>query len=656
NRTCDIESDIREIEFLPYQGEDSDFKDSIDESVLTHCDDLFVDPTPEMDDLLFSPDNEDKVFNPGILSHKKSVKIITQVTHEKKLAVSFASWLFEDFDPPFYELLVFKEVPNSMRLLPFSSKNEEKVFNPGIYTFKKFHCCFLLELSHPVFHLSSIPELMKILANGFHYLKSLLSPLFNLGITNYNPKGERFLIALRFPTPPLACAFFILRATETSSSKLARDQTSNPTSSTNPTPKGQIHRSSKQKVENSHFEEHLTPVDTMTDNLTMAEMLRAPTEGKPFTRPPNMYKEYLAEFWYSAKALKNSKVSFSIPTGGIYKEVVVNTFRNAIGKHYLPRSSEYVAPPSIDVVRHWFPTIGYGEEVFAKGTLKKSLLPPRLSSNAKRVSQGKKSGAQLRHKKHSTFLKQPSVSNKEATKDSTAEADLGLSAPNDSIPQQQDDHVIVVDDSNGDEEDEVHTTTNAKTEERNPHLLEIELPGDLKEIPSKLEDFTKTVTSLTSQIAELKTLQWELPAEFILLLVQVALVQAKLKTLDALPSLLLNVTKALNKFAQVLDSASSKTRYQSVPSACQANTMLAEGEKNTNQATISQFFQRRAEKNAKENLNNQQPKPIPPIITTQMQSPSLQSLPKCSSLPEGEHIKKQKGKRQCLQRRLRKKY
>nr|GEW91369.1 reverse transcriptase domain-containing protein [Tanacetum cinerariifolium] len=90
------------------------------------------------DDVLFSPDNEDKVFNPGILSHEKSVKIITHVTQEKKLAVSFVSWLSEDFDPPFSELLVFKEVPISMRLLPFSSENEEKVFKPGIYTFKKF--------------------------------------------------------------------------------------------------------------------------------------------------------------------------------------------------------------------------------------------------------------------------------------------------------------------------------------------------------------------------------------------------------------------------------------------------------------------------------------------------------------------------------------
>nr|GEW76911.1 zinc finger, PMZ-type [Tanacetum cinerariifolium] len=38
----------------------------------------------------------------------------------------------KDFDPPFYEHLVFKEVPNSMRLLPFLAKNEEKVFKPGI--------------------------------------------------------------------------------------------------------------------------------------------------------------------------------------------------------------------------------------------------------------------------------------------------------------------------------------------------------------------------------------------------------------------------------------------------------------------------------------------------------------------------------------------
>nr|GEX44294.1 reverse transcriptase domain-containing protein [Tanacetum cinerariifolium] len=78
------------------------------------------------------------------------------------------------------------------------------------------------------------------------------------------------------------------------SSKLARDQTSNPTSSTNPTPKGRIRRSSKQKVENSHIEEHLTPVATMTDNRTMAEMLRAPTEGcaEAIVVPPILAEEF----------------------------------------------------------------------------------------------------------------------------------------------------------------------------------------------------------------------------------------------------------------------------------------------------------------------------------------------------------------------------
>nr|GFA15454.1 reverse transcriptase domain-containing protein [Tanacetum cinerariifolium] len=79
-----------------------------------------------------------------------------------------------------------------------------------------------------------------------------------------------------------------------SSSKLPRDQTSNPTSSANPTPKGRIRRSSKQKVENSHFEENLTPVDTMTDNRTMAEMLRAPTEGcaEAIVVPPILAEQF----------------------------------------------------------------------------------------------------------------------------------------------------------------------------------------------------------------------------------------------------------------------------------------------------------------------------------------------------------------------------
>nr|GEV30466.1 reverse transcriptase domain-containing protein [Tanacetum cinerariifolium] len=65
-----------------------------------------------------------------------------------------------------------------------------------------------------------------------------------------------------------------------SSSKLSRDQTSDPISSTNPTPKGRIRRSSKQKVENSNFKENpLLPEVPIAENQTMAQLLQAPTEG-----------------------------------------------------------------------------------------------------------------------------------------------------------------------------------------------------------------------------------------------------------------------------------------------------------------------------------------------------------------------------------------
>nr|GFA97714.1 reverse transcriptase domain-containing protein [Tanacetum cinerariifolium] len=256
NLTCNIESDLREIEFLLYQGEDFDLKDSIDQSDLTNLDDLFVDPTPEMftdehapdyslpprfdvypddflkiesdadnfdddsfdskgekikeaellinqldlpcdifphseydsfnsqdfsrDDDLPLPDTKDKVFNLGILIHEKSVKIITRVAQEKKLAISYASLLFEEFDPSFYELLVFKDVPNSMRLLLFSSENEEKVFKPGIYTSEKVHSCFLLKLSHPGYHVFKVNLIFLSLMKIFHVQSGKNTPLLNV--------------------------------------------------------------------------------------------------------------------------------------------------------------------------------------------------------------------------------------------------------------------------------------------------------------------------------------------------------------------------------------------------------------------------------------------------------------------------------------------
>nr|GEZ90364.1 hypothetical protein [Tanacetum cinerariifolium] len=107
-----------------------------------------------------------------------------------------------------------------------------------------------------------------------------------------------------------------------SSSKLARDQTSNRTSFANPTPKGRIRRSSKQKVENSHFEDHLTPIATMTDNRTMAEMLRAPTKGcaEAITVPPILAEQFELRF-----LLSNSSSSIGQPAGGLKKNPRVHS-------------------------------------------------------------------------------------------------------------------------------------------------------------------------------------------------------------------------------------------------------------------------------------------------------------------------------------------
>nr|GEY63952.1 hypothetical protein [Tanacetum cinerariifolium] len=58
-----------------------------------------------------STNNEDKVFNSGILIQENPFGIITRVVQDKKRVISNASLVLEDFDPPLYEPLLFKEVP-----------------------------------------------------------------------------------------------------------------------------------------------------------------------------------------------------------------------------------------------------------------------------------------------------------------------------------------------------------------------------------------------------------------------------------------------------------------------------------------------------------------------------------------------------------------
>nr|GEY63493.1 hypothetical protein [Tanacetum cinerariifolium]GEY63925.1 hypothetical protein [Tanacetum cinerariifolium] len=199
----DIESDLKEIEFLLHQGIDSNLKDSIDQKVESDTENVYDDPfdskgekikkskllIDELDlpcdflppseydsfisqdfsrvDALPSTNNEDKVFNLGILIQEKPFEIITRIVQDKKLAISNASLVLEDFDPPFYEPLFFKEVSRSNMLLLFSSENEKKVFKPGIYISEKVHSSHIPELSHQGYKIFKINQVFKRLMKIF---------------------------------------------------------------------------------------------------------------------------------------------------------------------------------------------------------------------------------------------------------------------------------------------------------------------------------------------------------------------------------------------------------------------------------------------------------------------------------------------------------
>nr|GEU50268.1 reverse transcriptase domain-containing protein [Tanacetum cinerariifolium] len=64
-----------------------------------------------------------------------------------------------------------------------------------------------------------------------------------------------------------------------SSSRLVSNPSSNPTSSTNPNPKGHNRRRSRQRIENLNLEDLSPPVVMMADQRTMAQLLQAPIEG-----------------------------------------------------------------------------------------------------------------------------------------------------------------------------------------------------------------------------------------------------------------------------------------------------------------------------------------------------------------------------------------
>ncbi|GKC21034.1 hypothetical protein Tco_1023184 [Tanacetum coccineum] len=113
-------------------------------------DSVFYEDFSEVD-ALSSTNNEDKVFNMGILIHENLFEVTNCATPEKNVKkATNASLILEDLDPPLslYELPFHKEVPGLGALLSFLSENESKVFNPGILTSKGVDSSLIPELSH----------------------------------------------------------------------------------------------------------------------------------------------------------------------------------------------------------------------------------------------------------------------------------------------------------------------------------------------------------------------------------------------------------------------------------------------------------------------------------------------------------------------------
>nr|GEX71206.1 reverse transcriptase domain-containing protein [Tanacetum cinerariifolium] len=134
----EVESDTKNVYDDPFDSKGEKIKESkllMDELDLP-CDFL---PSSEYDsfpsedfsrvDGLPSTNNEDKVFNPGILIQENPFEIITRIVQDKKLVISNASLVLEDCNPHHYELSFFKEVPSILGNL----KTHAKGFYPPVF-------------------------------------------------------------------------------------------------------------------------------------------------------------------------------------------------------------------------------------------------------------------------------------------------------------------------------------------------------------------------------------------------------------------------------------------------------------------------------------------------------------------------------------------
>ncbi|GJY18654.1 hypothetical protein Tco_0390145, partial [Tanacetum coccineum] len=161
-----------------------------------------------------------------------------------------------------------------------------------------------------------------------------------------------------------------------------------------------------------------------------------------FTKALNQYKEYLFEFWYTIKTLKDSKIWVSSPTRGIRGKIGITTFRNALRAHYLPHSRHDQISNKDAIILY---CLANGVEVDFSRLIWEDIIHKLNKKTREKVvpylSQSSASTLVVdeMHKEEQQAVGGPPSfrgTRCDASADSTAEVDPGISAPNDSIPQQ----------------------------------------------------------------------------------------------------------------------------------------------------------------------------------------------------------------------------
>ncbi|GJT23151.1 ribonuclease H-like domain-containing protein [Tanacetum coccineum] len=179
-------------------------------------DSVFYEDFSEVD-ALSSTNNEDKVFNPGILIHENLFEVTNFATPDKNVKkTTNASLILKDFNPPLYELPFHKEVPGLGAALLFSSEMRKKSSTPGFSLLKEFIPLFSRNYLIGALKLSKSPKFLKARWRFFLALTKRTSESWMFRVSTSIPLDKLKYGGLGCPgfLKPLVLTVFVLRSQE----------------------------------------------------------------------------------------------------------------------------------------------------------------------------------------------------------------------------------------------------------------------------------------------------------------------------------------------------------------------------------------------------------------------------------------------------------